>query len=122
MSLQSITSRHLLRAFRHTVTSGTSGGRIQSVEELGVIKGTVNPDADFESPEFGTRNEEITASIYFSFDPTLRTNDFLQITSVMVNGGYKPVTNGPTYRVEAIVDFQYQNRLWRVKATKREAL
>lgn len=115
-------SRHQLRAFRDTVVSGAAGGRTTATEELGTLKGTVNPDSDFESPEFDTRNAQVTASVYFAFDPELRTNDFLQITGIYMNGGYKPISNGDVYRVESVLDFQVQNRLWRVRATKREAL
>lgn len=117
-----MTKRHLLRHYRETYISGASGGRVLTVVEIGTKKGTVNPDSDFESPEFGTRNEEITASIYFADNPSVQTNDFLQILSVYENGGYRSVTDGPTYRVESVINFQMQNRLWRVKATKREAL
>lgn len=93
-----------------------------STVELGTKKATVNPDSDYESPEFGQRNEQVTASIYFAFDPQVQTNDFLQVTGVYQNGGYRTLTNGDTYRVEAVLDFQRQGRLWRVKATKREAI
>jgi hypothetical protein len=122
MGIERMASRHQLRHFRDTVTSGAAGGKVVGVVELGTKKGTVNPDSDFESPEFGTRNEQISASIYFAFDPQVRTNDYLQILSVYQNGGYRAVTNGPIYRVESVIDFQTQNRLWRVRATKREAI
>lgn len=117
-----MSSRHLARHFREVTTSGSSGGKVTTVVELGTKKCTINPDSDFESPEFGQQNEQITASIYFYYDPAVQTNDYLQLLSVYGNGGYRPVSDGPTYRIESVLDFQVQNRLWRVKATKREAL
>lgn len=115
-------SRHLCRHFREQIISGPAGGRVTTTVELGTKKCTINPDSDFESPEYGQRNDQITASIYFYYDPAVQSTDYLQMLSVYQNGGYRPVSNGPVYRVESVLDFQVQNRLWRVKATKREAL
>ena len=122
MSLSNITKRHRLRYFRETVTSGASGGKLPQIVELGTVYGTVNPDIDLESPEHETYNEQISSSIYFDFNPTCKTNDYYQVTAVLVQGGYKTITNGQVWRVESVLDFQQQNRLWRVRATKRELL
>lgn len=122
MSLQRVTKRHKLRWFRVRVVSGLGGGKTNETIELGTVYGTVNPDSDLEISEFETRNEQVTASIYFSSDPGCLTLDFYQIIGIMVGGAYAPVANGDTYRVESVLNFQSQDRLWRVRATKRASL
>lgn len=119
MPLPSITKRHRLRHFRETITSGPSGGKVQTEIELGTIYGTVNPDSDFEAMDFANRNQQIEASIYCDFEPAVQSNDFLQIIAVLVGSGYRPVTDGDIYRVESVLDFQRQQRLWRIRATRR---
>lgn len=122
MSISRLTTKHIIRHYREGYVSGASGGRVGTITELGNKKCTVNPDSDYESPEFGTRNEQLSASVYFYYDPGVRTGDFFEVLSIYENGGYKTLTNGPVYRVESVVDFQMHNRLWRVRAAKREAL
>lgn len=122
MSLSQITRRHKLRWFRVRIISGAGGGKQQTTLELGTVYGTVNPDSDLEATEYENRNEQVTASIYFSKDPGCLTADFYQVTGVISGGNYSPITNGEIYRVESVLNFQTQHRLWRVRATKRDSL
>lgn len=111
MSLASQTNRHEVTVKTHTSTRGAGGAPIRSESTVGTKRGFIQPLFSRDIAELRKEGIETTHVMYFSKDPELTSDHFLEYDD---NGTTR------TFKVEGHFNTCFLGRLWRVELSERK--